>query len=283
MFIHEHVYTSNDFSHIDWFVGVKVEFVGRIELHNSYDGRPYHDFISLSKELEPPNVIYDTHRKYAFSFHNVDKVYESYGGKNVSVRYFVRVSVERKFFPPITAECDFVVQKIQSIPPTVNDPIKMEVGIEECLHIEFEYSKRKFHLSDCITGNINFLLVRIKIKHMELALIRRESSGQISTGSQALLMDGGISSQTILSDPSKITTETQTLVKYEIMDGAPIKGETIPVRMYLKAIPADLSPTYENVNNRFTVNYFLNLVLVDEEDRRYFKQSEILLWRKQLG
>jgi len=28
------------------------------------------------------------------------------------------------------------------------------------------------------------------------------------------------------------------------------------------------------------VKYFLNLVLVDEEDRRYFKQTDITLWRK---
>jgi vacuolar protein sorting-associated protein 26 len=31
---------------------------------------------------------------------------------------------------------------------------------------------------------------------------------------------------------------------------------------------------------QFSVKYFLNLVLVDEEDRRYFKQQEITLWRK---
>ena len=29
--------------------------------------------------------------------------------------------------------------------------------------------------------------------------------------------------------------------------------------------------------------YYLNLVLVDEEDRRYFKQQEITLWRKEVG
>jgi hypothetical protein len=29
--------------------------------------------------------------------------------------------------------------------------------------------------------------------------------------------------------------------------------------------------TYKNVSNRFSVKYYLNLVLVDEEDRRYFK------------
>jgi len=29
------------------------------------------------------------------------------------------------------------------------------------------------------------------------------------------------------------------------------------------------------------VKYFLNLVLVDEEDRRYFKQQEVILYRKE--
>lgn len=53
----------------------------------------------------------------------------------------------------------------------------MEVGIEECLHIEFEFANSKFHLKDCIIGKVNFNLVRIKIKLMELSIIRRETLG----------------------------------------------------------------------------------------------------------
>ena len=53
----------------------------------------------------------------------------------------------------------------------------MEVGIEECLHIEFEYNKSKYHLRDVIVGKIYFLLVRIKIKNMELSIIKRETTG----------------------------------------------------------------------------------------------------------
>jgi hypothetical protein len=49
-------------------------------------------------------------------------------------------------------------------------------------------------------------------------------------------------------------------------------------RLFLS--PYDLTPTYKDVNNKFSVRYFLNLVLVDEEDRRYFKQQEITLYRK---
>ena len=46
--------------------------------------------------------------------------------------------------------------------------------------------------------------------------------------------------------------------------------------------PYDLTPSYKLVHNKFSVKYYLNLVLVDEEDRRYFKQQEIHLYRLQV-
>ena len=138
-------------------------------------------------------------------------------------------------------------------------------------------------MQDTILGKIHFLLVRIKIKHMELAVIRRETSGDrvaiVPTGGA---VGGGAPIQQATDNGANIFTETQTLVKYEIMDGAPVKGEVIPVKLSMRGIPADLTPTYTSINNRFSVRYFLNLVLIDEEDRRYFKQQEIILWRKTL-
>ena len=53
----------------------------------------------------------------------------------------------------------------------------MEVGIEECLHIEFEFSRSVYSLKDCILGKVYFNLVRIKIKQMELNIIRKEMVG----------------------------------------------------------------------------------------------------------
>ena len=55
------------------------------------------------------------------------------------------------------------------------------------------------------------------------------------------------------------------------MDGAPVKGESIPIRVFLAGY--DLTPTMRDINKKFSVRYYLNLVLVDEEDRRYFKQQ----------
>jgi vacuolar protein sorting-associated protein 26 len=53
--------------------------------------------------------------------------------------------------------------------------------------------------------------------------------------------------------------------------------ETIPIRFFLS--PYELTPTYPSVNNRFSTTYYINLVLLDIEDRRYFKQHEITMVR----
>lgn len=53
-----------------------------------------------------------------------------------------------------------------------------------------------------IVGKIYFLLVRIKIKYMEIAILKREFVG---TG-------------------PNLFHENETIAKYEIMDGAPVKG-----------------------------------------------------------
>ena len=263
-------------------MGIKVQFIGRIDMSMGLnEGRPHYDFVSLSKELAPPGTLYQT-TEIPFFFRNMDKEHESYRGRNVSVRYFVKVVLERKFLPPLQKEHDIWVQVLGKAPQQ-NEAIKMEVGIEECLHIEFEYERRVYHLQDTILGKIHFLLVRIKIKHMELAVIRRETSGERVAALRTGNSQGPTNPINNTNDSGNVFTETQTLVKYEIMDGAPVKGEVIPVKLSMRGIPADLTPTYSSVNNRFSVRYFLNLVLVDEEDRRYFKQQEIILWRKELG
>ena len=42
----------------------------------------------------------------------------------------------------LTKELDIAVHTLSSF-PEMNNSLKMEVGIEDCLHIEFEYNKAK--------------------------------------------------------------------------------------------------------------------------------------------
>ncbi|CAN7066603.1 unnamed protein product [Brassica rapa subsp. trilocularis] len=231
--------------------GVKVELLGQIEMY--FDRGNFYDFTSLVRELDVPGEIYEK-KAYPFEFSTVEMPHETYNGVNVRLRYVLKVTVTRGYGGSIVEYQDFVVRNYSPLPP-INNSIKMEVGIEDCLHIEFEYNKSKYHLKDVILGKIYFLLVRIKIKNMDLEIRRRESTGA----------------------GANTHVETETLAKFELMDGAPVRGESIPVRLFLT--PYDLTPTLTNINNKFSVKYYLNLVLVDEEDRRYFKQQEITLYR----
>lgn len=83
-------------------------------------------------------------------------------------------------------------------------------------------SMNRYHLKDVIVGKIYFLLVRIKIKHMELSIIRRETTGA----------------------PPNQYNESETITKFEIMDGAPVRGETIPIRLFLGGF--ELTPTFRD-------------------------------------
>jgi vacuolar protein sorting-associated protein 26 len=78
---------------------------------------------------------------FDFEFKNVEKQYESYHGINVKLRYFVRVTISRRL-TDIVNEKDIWVYSYR-MPAEGNSSIKMEVGIEDCLHIEFEYNKSK--------------------------------------------------------------------------------------------------------------------------------------------
>lgn len=237
--------------------GLKLELLGLVEV--PVDRNAGDEFTSSVRELQATGEVLEGEQTFSFDFAKVDKPHESYYGKSVKLRYVLRATLARgNYASTLVEEQDLWVQRVNP-PPPVDRSIKMEVGIEDCLHIEFEYDKSRYHLNDVVIGKIFFLLVRIKIKHMELAILRRESVG---AGTQR-------------------HSENETITKFEIMDGAPVKGESVPVRLYLA--PYALTPTYRNVQSRFSVKYFLNLVLVDEEDRRYFKQQEITLWRKNIG
>jgi len=233
-------------------LGIKLEFIGQIELY--YDRGNHTQFIAIGKELATAGEI-SGETTYEFNFETVDKLYESYIGVNVRLRYFLRTLITRQYAPNIVKEQDIWVINYGE-EPDINSALKMEVGIDECLHIEFEYAKSKYHLRDVVIGKVFFVMVRIKIKYMEIGIIKKESTGSAQNA----------------------FNETENITKYEAMDGAPVKGECIPLRIFLGAY--DLTPTYNKIANKFSVKYFLNLVLIDEEDRRYFKQCEIILWRK---
>jgi vacuolar protein sorting-associated protein 26 len=241
--------------------GIKVELVGQL---TTYSEGSY-DFFTISKDLESSGTLLES-KKFKFRFVGVDKPHETFHGTKNRLRYFVRVTVSRGYGGTVQQELEFVVQNITAAPVLGDSQssIKLEVGIEEFLHIEFEYDRNIYHTKDVVIGKVFFVLCKLKIKHMQLDILRKEIIGAAG------------------SAPIGNAGESETIAKFELMDGTPVKNECIPVRLYLSAYDT-ISPTYKAILNKLSVKYYLNLVLVDEDDRRYFKQQEINIWRKKIG
>lgn len=72
-----------------------------------------------------------------------------YSAENLLLhRYFLRFTIARSFSSNIIKEQDIWVHNYQTL-PSMNNSIKMEVGIEDCLHIEFEYNRSKYDFGYC--------------------------------------------------------------------------------------------------------------------------------------
>lgn len=240
--------------------GVKVSLMGTIDMTKSNSEskkRAIDNFLCLSADLCPPGDLVHS-QSFPFKFKDVEKRYESYRGKNVDVMHYVKVTVLRKSTDIVKLK-KFWCYLYNSVPPaqipSAHDevkPVKLDIGIENCLHIEFEYSKSQYALKDVIVGRIYFLLTRLKVKHMEISLVTRETCG---------------------IEPNQLSDSTS--IRYEIMDGSPVKGETIPIRLFLGGY--DLTPNI--TSNFFSIKNYLSLVIIDEDGRRYFKQTEVFLYR----
>ena len=239
--------TSKSFDHN----GIKIMLLGLIQ--SITDKKNESQFITLTKELCPAGKLVNQNNKFPFAFNNVEKQYESYRGIEFNVRYILRVIISCSL-RNLTWEREFGVARPETkeILTTLNDPIKMDVGIEDWLHLSFELDRTKYSTKDVITGRVTFKTVSMKLKLMLLQIIRRET------------IIGG-------------EMDNAVLCKFEIMDGGPIKNEIVPIRFFLS--PYELTPTYINVNNKFSVKYYVNMVLFDDKDKRYFKQHEIVLYR----
>lgn len=75
----------------------------------------------------------------------------------LSFSYFLRATIGRRL-NDISKEMDIVVHTLSTY-PELNSSIKMEVGIEDCLHIEFEYNKSKYDFLYTIIHSNNSELV----------------------------------------------------------------------------------------------------------------------------
>ena len=208
----------------------------------------------MSSDISRPEEIIQEKTILSFNFQYVKLPYESYKGDYATVKYYVKIIIISTY-KNAEYEKEFAVVNPydSSILQKNDEPIHMQVGMKQKLSLSIFFQHKNYNCRGTLKGFIFFNYLNINLKFMEVQIVRRE---------------------VIFGDKK---CEPAYVARYELIDGVPTKNERIPIRFFLKSY--NLTPTYQNVDNVFCVRYFLNLVIADEEDNRYFKQKEICLFR----
>lgn len=255
--------TGSSYSHS----GVLIELIGTVSVFTDQEIKKV--FLHQQRRFEADTVSRPTPFDFEFAG---PKEYESYRGISAAVSYKVKVTVSRPV-KSVSQKEEIWVTRVDEETSDANaasgqkrssyfreesfgpQSVAMEVGVDNLVHIEFRYNKKLFHLNEQVLGKVTFKAADMDIQYGEVGLVKKEYIGIDST-----------------------SFESETLQKFEVMEGTPIVGEVVPIRLYLNSVPR-LTPTYANVYNCFKVLYYLNLVLVTGENKRYFKQQEVTLYR----
>ena len=232
--------------------GIKAELHGIIEKHGKITKTK--NFLSLTSDLSPADEITQEKVLFEFNFQNVKMPYESYKGDYASVKYYIKIIIVStvknseydKEFAVVNPHDSAILEKN-------DEPIYMQVGMKNKMSLSIYFQHKNYNCRGTLKGFITFNFLNINLKFMEVQIVRRE----------------------VIFGEKKC--EPAYVARYELIDGVPNKHEKIPVRFFLKSY--NLTPTYPNVDNFFFVKYYLNLVIADDEDNRYFKQKEICLFR----
>ena len=234
---------------------IKVELIGLID--NYKDPKSSVRFLSLSKEISKNSSLTKDNTSYNFSFKKVKLPYESYKGESIGVKYSIRVNIF-KMMRTISYEEEFAVVRPseESVLKKNDEPITMNVGIKELLSVLIEFDHSNYGIHGTLKGFVSFGKVNLLLTKMEVNLIKKE---------------------TVYGIDSQKNSVQKIITSFELIDGGPYKNETIPFRFFLA--PYNLTPSYIDIAGNFSVRYYLNLIIKDQNNNRYFKQKEIFLHR----
>ena len=240
-----------EISHFE-HLGMKIQLIG--EMKNN-DNNKITTFLNETETLLNEGKIIKPLKLFHI-FNNIKTPIETYYGVHFCI--YIQIKLIRKLFNTEKLYIkNFIVENI-SKNPIMNGNCRLEIGVTNKLHMEYELFKNKFDLNDVITGKLYFLEVTTPIKSVEIQLIKREQ---------------------ILNDINK-TFENIIIGKLQVCDGQPYDNDIIPFRFFLSG--RNLHPTQKN-NDSFSLKFYIKIVVILENDKMLYKNQEILLWRREFS
>lgn len=226
-----------------------------LTLYGAYlekDGTVLSKFLERKQMLAPAGEL-TTGIKTDFTFDKLSFPVGSYYGQVFDVTYIVELRIVQTF-KDIVESAQFLVF-IFADPSEEITSIHNEVGMSNVLHIEFVFPKSKVDCCDCVVGAAYFILVKLRIVHMQVSLYVNE----------------------VYDRAGKELRKKTILKTAELMDGPPVKGDHVPIRFFLGDM--DLWP-YRNFKGAHgTSEMYLRVQMTDENGKKYFKRLRVEFMR----
>lgn len=239
VFIHGDVIKGN-FS-IKLKEGVSFQHKGiSISLIGKYDGpsAPTVDpFFSKVLQLLPPSKL-SFSVDSSYNFGRVVFPCGSYYGSRFSLIYYVEIKIDRGA-QTIVKRKHFYHIKPQNIQKT---PLVKGIGITNVLHMDIIFDSTTVDPRVGFIGSLFFELFKLRITNVSFEIIQREG------------------------DIFEFKKDT-TLITFEVLDGAPVRGCLIPVRFFTGGLNLWPAPK----NDKISVEYFIKVHAVDETGAVYVK------------
>lgn len=216
------------------------------------DGTQLNRFYARTQHLAPIGDL-TIPLKTDFKFDTVKFPASTYIGPNILAVYGVELRVVHRISDFVKEKQFFVFlfddQKKEAT------PIHNEVGITNVLHIEFVFPHGVVNFNDCVVGAAYFILVKLRVVHCSISLYQNE---EYQSAGKYL--------------------KKRTIVKtIEIMDGAPVRGDYIPIRFFLG--DCNVWPFQSFKDSDLKVETYLRITLIDENGKKYYKRTRVKIDR----
>jgi len=227
--------------------GLSIELMGTMTTADGYNT----EFLHLLKDIESAGVLIKN-SSYGFCFKEVNLPYESFKGELSEIKYILKASIAKNFLNiKSKEEVGIRVIAFPTIPKLIPQ-INMDICHSNFISMEFRILESKISTKGVICGSVKIKEVNIQVESIEIDFIKRET------------LIGSRFSDTLIT-------------RHQICDGTVEESDCLPIRIYLSSY--NLNPTYPLLNNLFSVKYFVNLKVIDSQDKTYSFLEEIVLFR----
>ena len=219
--------------------GLTVSIIGQIRV-KSDDG--LNEFFRVSERVLADGSVTSSQRT-EFTISTSTCPAPSFYGTSYDCRYIVTATCGSE-----SATVPVYVLFVDPVPGPQVPHLSMEIGITNLLRVAFTLQSPTLDVASCLIGLVEFTEVRIRIVKMMFQVLRVEE-----------YRDGLIGGRT-----------QGVIAQYELVDGVPVRGQRIPVRIFFPGIK--LWPFVSGGNTKLAVGYSLRFLMLDDDGKKYYKE-----------